>query len=923
MSEQNEMMKNGYMSVRNVLTGRTFLIPKYQRGYRWQGKHVEAFVEDIYESRLCDNPIADKYCIQPLVVGKRMTKDDKAVYDVIDGQQRLTTIYILLKVLNDLGSGLDMQGVRLPEITYQERGDNLANIKDSNAEETIELLYMNNAYDKIRKKIEQKMADMMQEEVSGAEEKKKELIRRMREIVLDEVQFIWHEINIIAQDANDEEQKLFDTINSGKIALTNAELIKAVFMNPTYYGEANDSKTIKDRQILISELWDIMENQLHNPYFWLFIPHAEQYSEKSNVYADTRIDILFEYLLYRKKKQGNSLGDMKKKLDRKDSKDDEYYVYEEIKEWIENEIKDKKGETSRDVMERIWDEVCDVFYGLKELYEDNPLFNLASLYVFFANRKKGTSDTMKESKVKSPSLEVYHELFEVLELPRNRRKSKLKKRIVENLFGFEIKIKKSRRRFKGIDKTLKNIKCTSIERPIIRRGILYRSYRLKMDKSIKKMRKERQTDRMVDVLLAYNIAILNRNKVKKNVERYNFRSHRRKNWEKEHIFAVHEDFLTGNTRDEKANVDKARKVLAELFATNGLNGNEYCKYINYLYSKDEGNLPGALANDEAIVREEKAQEQAKIDKKYYEQKYSLEDFDERKVQKFIADNSSQERKYTYQVDFARTVRLWREMKKILAYYESIEFAEDVVNETDSTIKQGKIKEYLTGHDISLKESEGLLIMNTDSVIESALSRLLPNAEEIDLFGLSYSLPQNFWDNYSQDVPVKEFLKEEMSEGETKLEYLKQYFWEKFQSSVRSNLYEDYDAKELNGKLPSGFDYDAIVECSKTTMRQAIEEFFKNASGEGSYASLLRDDSFGNITLLPKRINGSFSNESFASKRKMLFAELDNGSFLPPSTISIFSGRFNVLESSTNQWLIMERRNYLEDIIRTLNKYYFD
>ena len=459
MSGQMETTGSGYRTVAEVLKHK-FIIPKYQRGYRWKDKHVKVFIEDIYENRLCNKPVKEKYCIQPLVVGVRKDKNGENVYDVIDGQQRLTTIYILLKVLKDFGCGV---AETLPNVTYQSRPNNLLNIKNSEVEENIELLYMNRAYETIQKKL-----------LEFNPQKDKVVFGNMKRIIQEEVQFIWHEIDVDAgeeQMSHDEEQKLFNKINSGKIPLTNAELIKAVFMNPEYYGirNAETDGTIKDRQILISELWDIMENELHDPYFWLFIPHVEQYEEQSTVYADTRIDVLFEYLLYQKK-DGYGRLEMEQKLDRKRSEDDEYYVHEEIRKWIEAEL--RKGEENskepREVMEQCWDEVCNVFYGLKELFDENQLFNLASLYVFFSNRKGNTSDTMINTTDKGSVLKIYLELHNVLALPRNQRATRLTSLIRANLFPTgDIK------------------------------------------KTVKAMRKPRTTDRMVDVLLAYNIAILN------------------------------------------------------------------------------------------------------------------------------------------------------------------------------------------------------------------------------------------------------------------------------------------------------------------------------------------------------------------------------------------------------------------------------
>ena len=70
-----------------------FHIPSYQRGYRWTTQQIKELLEDI--ECFCEKGAKGIYCIQPLVV-----KGHGAYWDVIDGQQRLTTINIILSCLN-------------------------------------------------------------------------------------------------------------------------------------------------------------------------------------------------------------------------------------------------------------------------------------------------------------------------------------------------------------------------------------------------------------------------------------------------------------------------------------------------------------------------------------------------------------------------------------------------------------------------------------------------------------------------------------------------------------------------------------------------------------------------------------------------------------------------------------------------------
>lgn len=119
----------GHKKIADILQS-VYNIPTYQRGYRWNGKNVRKLLEDIYEEKFYENmnqqmeinlknsgnfdtlkrhvakrnddtddlEIKDayKYCIQSLVV---MRKGRMNEYDVVDGQQRLTTIAVILSAL--------------------------------------------------------------------------------------------------------------------------------------------------------------------------------------------------------------------------------------------------------------------------------------------------------------------------------------------------------------------------------------------------------------------------------------------------------------------------------------------------------------------------------------------------------------------------------------------------------------------------------------------------------------------------------------------------------------------------------------------------------------------------------------------------------------------------------------------------------
>ena len=84
-----------------------FFIPSYQRGYRWTEQQVNDLLNDIWEfinkpnkqqgEFYCLQPIVVKTCTDEFVKNNQLESEfDNKWYEVVDGQQRLTTIFIIL-----------------------------------------------------------------------------------------------------------------------------------------------------------------------------------------------------------------------------------------------------------------------------------------------------------------------------------------------------------------------------------------------------------------------------------------------------------------------------------------------------------------------------------------------------------------------------------------------------------------------------------------------------------------------------------------------------------------------------------------------------------------------------------------------------------------------------------------------------------
>ena len=322
----------------NELLGMKFFIPLYQRGYRWTEQQVKDLLNDIWEFSKKKKQEYEFYCLQPLVV-KRKDEDVlnsikaatsieevetllKGSWEVIDGQQRLTTLFIILSVLEEKS---------LYSIEYETRDDSkdfLKNIEESKKNENIDYYHIYQSKQTISSWF------------NNDEEKK----AKFKNILLNSVKFIWYE------SVDEDPIKVFTRLNIGKISLTNAELIKALFLNRSNFGE-KDLEHLKLRQQEIASEWDYIEYTLQNDEFWLFL-HEKGYDRP------TRIDFIFDLICEQKTLETfHNIGT------------DDYKTFRYFYEYFKQNAKQK---TEIDIC---WSKVKDYFQTFKEWFDDLELYH--------------------------------------------------------------------------------------------------------------------------------------------------------------------------------------------------------------------------------------------------------------------------------------------------------------------------------------------------------------------------------------------------------------------------------------------------------------------------------------------------------------------------------------------------------------------
>ena len=359
MNKNNTVSKEGnsieMKSLIELRDGRTFYVPAYQRGYRWNEEQVKDLLEDLYSFASGKNE-KQFYCLQPIIV-KKISKDsaqwkaiiethpqinqEKEIYEVVDGQQRLTTLYILLQyIIDHTADEEDKEDEQkaMYKLIYETRknlSDYLQKIGEKTIFDNIDEKHASNAYQCIKRWIENKKTPNLK--ASNIRSKLATFLCQDKntEESCGSLQVVWYEI-----DENKDVIREFLTINNGKIQLTEAELIKALFLQKRNLGDDN----LEITQGNIALEWERIENALHEDDFWYFLSNE-------NKIPSNRIELLLRL------NKGVFETD-KNKLFRS------YYGIFSEKEGLSEIVKEE------------WKNVVTVFRTLEDWYIDPIKYNL-------------------------------------------------------------------------------------------------------------------------------------------------------------------------------------------------------------------------------------------------------------------------------------------------------------------------------------------------------------------------------------------------------------------------------------------------------------------------------------------------------------------------------------------------------------------
>ncbi len=237
-----------------------FFIPSYQRGYRWTTDEVTKLLDDIWESA------GQPYSLQPIVVQRKKDGDG---WILIDGQQRLTTLWLLLRFMRKGDVSYTLEYATRPGSEKY-----LQELDPAQAKQNIDYFHIHQAHATITHWFTHKLGVTRQQ------------------ILIDEIfRFLSTSVRVIWYEIPEDEQPipLFTRLNQGRIPLTDAELIKAVLL--THVEQAKPG-----RETEVAAQWDGIERDLQRDEIWAFAAHPSRHGADAQ---GTRIDLLLDTLAHK------------------------------------------------------------------------------------------------------------------------------------------------------------------------------------------------------------------------------------------------------------------------------------------------------------------------------------------------------------------------------------------------------------------------------------------------------------------------------------------------------------------------------------------------------------------------------------------------------------------------------------------------
>ena len=238
-------MQDGQKTIKTLFDSSTiFNIPKYQRAYAWEKEQLDAFVEDL------ENQDTNKdHFFGTILLQKQEPEGEFNIIDIVDGQQRITTIIIFMKLL--LAQQEECNNVKLLKRIY---------IQDFDIYKLRVLDIDNDFFESC----------ILEDNRSGENDaetpsqfrllKAKELLNDWIEARPDKVEDFIEKIGrmkVLTYSVEDDSAAalMFETTNNRGKSLTSLEKVKSFLMHKTYLTSENPEKRLEDLQNRFSKIY--------------------------------------------------------------------------------------------------------------------------------------------------------------------------------------------------------------------------------------------------------------------------------------------------------------------------------------------------------------------------------------------------------------------------------------------------------------------------------------------------------------------------------------------------------------------------------------------------------------------------------------------------------------------------------------------
>lgn len=246
-------------SINSLLKDQKFMIDYFQREYRWQEKHIRLLIEDLTSTFLKSYDPAHKrsdvssyqnYYLGPIVFS---VNDGKK--SIIDGQQRITSITLLLIYLNHLQKNFDETSrVSISELIFSSKfGEKSFNIDEESREHALKSLYELGEYkptetdDETVQNITARYNDITQ--LFPDELSKSETLPYFIDWFIENVVIV-----AITAYSDENAYTIFETMNDRGLNLTSTEMLKGYVLSKI------SEKTQRNE---INEIWKSTIQKLH------------------------------------------------------------------------------------------------------------------------------------------------------------------------------------------------------------------------------------------------------------------------------------------------------------------------------------------------------------------------------------------------------------------------------------------------------------------------------------------------------------------------------------------------------------------------------------------------------------------------------------------------------------------------------------